>query len=130
MSTVKIARRFNNLLEAVTELNVDLSYNREYALANLADKANYRDLSVVEVFCDEANQIWYVIKSHKEGLRLLHKYTPFHSSLSDSPFVGYVPTQAGEVSELNVADALKPIGSWAKNTQNRRLLGRVNIIAG
>lgn len=130
MNTVKIARRFTSLLDAVTELNVDLSYNREYALANLPDKAGYRDLSVIEIFSDEVDQIWYVIKSNREGLRLLHKYSPFHSCLSDSPFVGYIPLQTGEICELNVADSLKPIGSWPKTTETRRLFGKVNIIAG
>jgi len=130
MNNIKIARRFNNLLEAVTELNVDLSYNREHALRSIKDMSNYRDLALVHVFCDETNQIWYVIKSLREGLMLLHKYEPFHSCVSDAPFQGYVPVKEGEVSNLEDSDALKQIGVWSKTPANRKLLGRVGILAG
>lgn len=130
MNNIKIARRFNNLLEAVTELNVDLSYNREYALRSIKDLSTYRDLALVHVFCDETSQIWYVIKSLREGLMLLHKYQPFHSCISDAPFQGYVPVKEGQVSDLEESDTLKKVGAWRKTTENRKLLAQVGILAG
>jgi len=129
-TNIQIARRFNSLLEAVTELNVDLSFNREYALGEINQISNYRDLSLGAVFADETNQIWYIIKSLREGLNLVHKYKPFHSCLSDSPFKGYVPVKDGEVCDLDESDTLKQIGEFPKTSEARRLLAKVGIIAG
>jgi hypothetical protein len=130
MNNIKIARRFNNLLEAVTELNVDLSYNREYALRSIKDKSNYRDLAMVLVFCDEANQIWYVIKSLREGLMLLHKYEPFHSCISDAPFKLFAPVKDRETTLLEFADSLHQFGLLPKTDKVRRVLAAADIIAG
>ena len=49
---ITIARRFNNLLEAVTELNIDLSYNEPEALRDIKALNSYRDLKVTAVFSD------------------------------------------------------------------------------
>lgn len=130
MNNIKIARRFNNLLEAVTELNIDLSYNREYALQSIKNLSTYRDLALVYVFCDDADQIWYVIKSLREGLLLLHKYQPFHSCISDAPFQVYAPIKDGKTTLLDFAENLLHLGALPKTTPTRRALAAADLLAG
>lgn len=128
---ITIARRFSNLLEAVTELNIDLSYNRELAIGDIKAMARYQDMKVTAVFSDTEGQLWYIIRSISEGLNLLHKYTPFHSCLSGSPFEVYAAlNDDGKMSALETATRLHHLTQLNKDSHAKKLISNAELIAG
>lgn len=127
---ITIARRFNNLLEAVTELNIDLSYNKQLALSDIKALDYDRDLTVTAVFADTNGQLWYILRSVRENLNLLHKYVPFHSCISNAPFEVYEPTYRGSRSSLEEADTLAHFTQIAKCDGARKIIAIENLIAG
>lgn len=127
---ITIARRFNTILEAVRELNIDLSYNEPEALRDIKALASYRDLKVTAVFSDTDGQLWYIIRSVREGLNLLHKYVPFHSVLSNAPFEVYSPSCAGHDATVENATKLLHVGRAPKCEGARQEIAFLNLIAG
>lgn len=127
---ITIARRFNNLLEAVREMNIDLSYNEAEALRDIKAMASYRDMKVTAVFSDTDGQLWYIIRSVSEGLNLLHKYVPFHNCLSNSPFEVYSPSCAGDDATVETATKLLHVGRAPKCEGARQEIAFLNLIAG
>jgi hypothetical protein len=127
---ITIARRFNNLLEAVTELNVDISYNLSEAIRSIKHIQNDRSLRLTTVFVDQNNEIWYVIRSVREGLNLLHKYAPFHACLSDAPFNVYRALNCGDDATLETANKLIFIGRARKCDGARKEIAKKGLIAG
>jgi len=127
---ITIARRFSNLLEAVEALNIDLSYNRPEALRDIKALASYRDLKVSAVFSDTDGQLWYILRSVREGLNLLHKYTPFHATLSAAPFEVYSPSCAGYDATIETATKFLHIGRAPKCDGARKEIASKNLIAG
>ena len=127
---ITIARRFNTILEGVTELNIDLSYNKEEALRDIKALNSYRDLKVTAVFADTDNQLWYIIRSVREGLNLLHKYVPFHNCLSNAPFQVYSPSCAGDDATVETATKLLHIGRAPKCEGARQEIAKRGFIAG
>jgi hypothetical protein len=129
-NTIKINTRYSNLTEAVTATGMDLSYNERDAHQTIRIMERDQRLKLVAIFSDETNQIWYVINSVGENLNLLHKFNPFRSMMSDSPFNGYIATKSGAMCGLNDCETLNRIGSYPKTTQNRRLMAKAGVIAG
>lgn len=127
---ITIARRFNTILEAVRELNIDLSYNEPEALRDIKALNSYRDLKVTAVFADTDNQLWYILRSVREGLNLLHKYVPFHSCLSNAPFEVYSPSCAGDDATIENATKLLHVGRAPKCEGARQEIAFLNLIAG
>jgi hypothetical protein len=129
-NTIKIKSRYSNLTEAVTATGMDLSYNERDAHQTIRIMERDQRLKLVAIFSDETNQIWYVINSTSENLNLLHKFQPFFSCMSDSPFKVLVPMKDGEVSDLDQADNLKQIGLAKKENKSRRVIANAGMIAG
>ena len=127
---ITIARRFSNLLEAVTDLGIDISYNERLATSDIKALDASRDLKVTAVFADTNGQLWYILRSVSEGLNLLHKYVPFHSCLSAAPFEVYEPLYKGSRSSVEVADTLAHFTQIAKCDGARQLIAIENLIAG
>lgn len=127
---ITIARRFNTILEAVRELNIDLSYNEPEALRDIKALNSYRDLKVTAVFADTDNQLWYIIRSVREGLNLLHKYVPFHNCLSNAPFQVYSPSCAGDDATIENATKLLHVGRARKCDGARKEIAKRGFIAG
>lgn len=127
---ITIARRFSSILEGVTELNIDLSYNRAEALRDIKALASYRDLKVSAVFSDTDGQLWYILRSVREGLNLLHKYTPFSATLSAAPFEVYSPSCAGYDATVETATKLLHVGRAPKCEGARQEIAFLNLIAG
>lgn len=99
--TIKITSHFSTLAEAVKASGIDLSYNEREAQRSIRDT----DRNVERAFITENGDVYFVFKA---DIKLLHKFTPFVSVLSDSDFRiafiegdylslgGYVPkTKAG-----------------------------------
>lgn len=124
---ITIARRFNNLLEAVTELNIDLSYNRELAIRDIKAKASYRGLKVTAVFSDTDGQLWYIIRSVREGLNILHKYVPFFSCISDAPFEVYCTE---DNATIETTTKLVHLGRAQNSEGTRKAIAKEGLIAG
>jgi hypothetical protein len=129
-NTIKISNRYSNLTEAVAATGMDLSYNEADARQTIRIMELDQRLKLVAIFSDETNQIWYVINSVSENLNLLHKFYPFGSMMSDSPFKVLVPMKDGEVSDLDQADNLKQIGLAKKENKSRRVIANAGMIAG
>jgi hypothetical protein len=129
-NTIKIAARYSNLTDAVAATGMDLSYNEAHARQTIRYTERDQQLKLVAVFSDDANQVWYVINSVRENLKLLHKFEPFFSCLSDAPFKVLVPIKDGEVSDLDQADNLKQIGLAKKENKSRRVIANAGMIAG
>lgn len=127
---ITIARRFNTILEAVRELNIDLSYNEPEALRDIKALASYRDLKVTAVFSDTDGQLWYILRSVREGLDLLHKYVPFHNCLSNAPFQVYSPSCAGHDATVENATKLLFITRVPKSDGAREIIAKQGLIAG
>lgn len=127
---ITIARRFNTILEAVRELNIDLSYNEPEALRDIKALASYRDLKVTAVFSDTDGQLWYIIRSVREGLNLLHKYVPFHNCLSNAPFQVYSPSCAGDDATIENATKLLFVTRVTKCDGAREIIAKQGLIAG
>jgi hypothetical protein len=116
---IKISREFNNIEEAVNATSFDISYNPAVAKDAMNMKP-HSGMEVTNVFTDESNQIWYIIKLVGENLNLLHKWYPFSSCLSDSPFAVY----------HREGDRLAYVGRMNKTAINRRMISKVGLIAG
>lgn len=116
---IKISREFSNIEEAVKATSFDISYNPAEAKKSMNMKP-FSDMEVTNVFTDESNQIWYVIKLVSENLSLLHKWEPFFSCISDSPFAVY----------HRQGDRLAYIGRMDKTSKNRRMISNAGLIAG
>ena len=129
MNKVKIAARFSNLTAAVAATGMDLSYNEADARQTIRRMENDKSLKLVSVFSDDSNQIWYVIKSVRENLDLLHKFQPFFSCMHDGPFNVMVPKADGEVTELENADELVCFTTISKTKENRKLIAKIGFIA-
>lgn len=129
-NTIKITTRYSNLTDAVAATGMDLSYNEADARQTIRIMERDQRLKLVAIFSDETNQIWYVINSVGENLNLLHKFYPFGSMMSDSPFNGYIAMKSGAMCGLNDCETLNRIGSYPKTTQNRRLMAKAGVIAG
>lgn len=127
---ITIARRFNTILEAVRELNIDLSYNEAAALRDIKELASYRDLKVTAVFSDTDGQLWYILRSVREGLNLLHKYIPFQNCLSNAPFEVYSLSCAGYAGTVENATKLLHIGRAQKCDGARKEIAKRGFIAG
>lgn len=127
---ITIARRFNTILEAVRELNIDLTYNEPEALRDIKALASYRDLKVTAVFSDTDGQLWYILRSVREGLNLLHQYVPFHNCLSNAPFEVYEPLCKGSRSSVEEADTLAHFTRVPKSDGARQIIAIENLIAG
>lgn len=79
MTSLKIVSHHHSLAAAVESANPDLSYNLPLAKQHIRDiDANCRQAVVVE-----GGDIYYVFQA---DIDLLHKFSPFVSCLSDSPF--------------------------------------------
>jgi hypothetical protein len=85
MKSIKVISRHNTLAEAVIAANIDLSYNPAEAQKSikLSDAGYNRDRGVTEAFVCEDGKVRYV---YQADIALLHKFTPFVSSLHDGPF--------------------------------------------
>lgn len=127
---INITSRFNNLTEAVASTGLDLSYNEADALQTIRYIERDQRSKLVAVFADETNQIWYIIRTCGENLQIVHKFKPFFSCLSDSPFTGYVPVQNEEACELNEATSLKSVGKFQKTNAARKTLAKFGFIVG
>ena len=80
----KILSRHSKLSEAVAASGMDLSYNEPLALRDLA----YADkkYNITAAYVTEQNGEKNVHYELTCDIKLLNKYTPFHSMLHDSPF--------------------------------------------
>lgn len=130
IATIKIAKRFENLTDAVADTKMDLSYNEPHARQKMREMTNDTRLKIVEVFADECNEVWYILKVVSENLNILHKFDPFLSCLSDAPFKVFVPTKNGEEVALNEADSLSQLGWARKENAFRRMIAKAGMIAG
>jgi hypothetical protein len=86
-TTLKIVSRHSKLSDAVAAAGIDLSYNEPLARADLA--RDDRDTQITQVFVvrNETNgetEVWFHYRTY--DILLLNKYSPFHSSLSDTRF--------------------------------------------
>jgi hypothetical protein len=80
MKHIKIAAHYQSLAAAVEAAAPDLSYNPDEARRRIRDI----DLNCRQAFVTENGDIYYVFDA---DIRLLHKFSPFVSVMSDSPFV-------------------------------------------
>jgi len=129
-NTIKIAARYSNLTDAVAATGMDLSYNEAHARQTIRYTERDQQLKLVAVFSDDANQVWYVINSVRENLKLLHKFEPFFSCLSDAPFKVLVPLKEGGIADLDQADCIKQIHWAKKNAMSRKFIANAGLIAG
>lgn len=129
-NTIKIAARYSNLADAVEATKMDLSYNERDARQTIKRMTNDKQLKVVQVFSDDCNNVWYIINVVAENLNIVHRFEPFFSCLSDSPFKVFVPTKNGEAVDFSDADSLKQIGLAKKETKSRRVIANAGMIAG
>lgn len=97
---LQVLSKHSSLTAAVLASGIDLSYNRESAMRDLAgsDRGFRNAKGVSEAFVvavDRAPQSYDTVLNGKVvevyyrldcDLKLLNKYTPFHSCLHDGPF--------------------------------------------
>lgn len=84
MNDINIARRFESVTAAVAEAKLDLSYNERAAQQSITDlDRGYRGGRAVSAFLTPEGDVYYVYAA--EGIRLVHRFEPFHSSLVDGP---------------------------------------------
>jgi hypothetical protein len=98
----KILSRHAKLSEAVSAANIDLSYNEPLALRYLAyaDK-KYNITAAYVTECDGQTSVHYELTC---DIKLLNKYTPFHSCIHDSPFSRVEITD----SEITISEPMLP----------------------
>lgn len=115
--TVNILSRHAKLSDAVRAAKIDLSYNEPLALADLA--RTDRDSKHGEAFVVEdskgAVEVLYVFNC---DIGILHRYSPFHSCLDDTPF-GFAVDQGDKIEFL--PRALK------KTKQNREFIRNTQV---
>ena len=97
---INIARRFESVAAAVAAAKIDLSYNEALAKQQISDlDLGYRGCRAVSAFISPENVVYYVYAA--EGLRLLHRFEPFHGCLSDGSLrIGRI--DGDTVLDLNV----------------------------
>jgi hypothetical protein len=80
-TTIKIIRKFNNLLEALVESGMDISYNAELAKKHAVSDG--KDAEQV-MLCDDGN-IRYTMTC-RDGFKIMNVFSPFMSCLDNNPF--------------------------------------------
>ena len=96
----KILSRHSKLSEAVAAANIDLSYNEPLALRDLAHADKNRHITAAYV--TEQNGSKSVHYELTCDIKLLNRYTPFHSCLDNSPFCKVEITD----SEINISEPM------------------------
>jgi len=108
MKHTKIASHHQSLAAAVEAAGLDLSYNEEIAKRHIRDI----DLNCRRAFVTEAGEVYYVFSA---DIELLHKFSPFVSCLSDSPFrVAFVVGNTLSISDTFIAKSDR--GWFKRNT--------------
>ena len=79
MKILNIKSYHGSLGSAVAEAKPDLSYNEDSAKCSVRDI----DRNCRRAFVTEGGDIYYIYSC---GIEILHKFEPFHSVISDSPF--------------------------------------------
>ena len=79
MQTIQIKSRHSSLESAVAAANMDLSYNAALAASNIKDT----DRNCSQAFVTENDEVMFVFEC---DIPILHKFSPFHSCLDNSPF--------------------------------------------
>lgn len=119
--TLTIVSRHDKLSDAVNAAGIDLSYNESLARADLArdDRDRFYVASFVVRTEDGETEVWSVGVAN-DGLRLLNKYTPFHSTMCSRPF---------SVVSINVEESrieiTKPI--MHRSNQARATLAKLDL---
>lgn len=130
MKNLTITNRYSSLLEAVRANNVDLSYNEPLALADLKWLESSKDVTIDLVFTSDDGEIYWIGTVKREGLQLLHKYTPFVSCMHDGKFSVFCPVNdVDNYATLPNAAALKFLGFADRSTKSRRTLADAQLIA-
>lgn len=79
MNHIKIASHHQSLAAAVAAAAPDLSYNEAEARRSIREI----DMNCRQAFVTESRDIYYIFDA---DIRLLHKFSPFVSALSDRAF--------------------------------------------
>jgi hypothetical protein len=104
-SSIKILSRHSKISEAVKAAKIDLSYNEELALSDLA--RHDKDKAFVASFVVERHGKVEVMFAYQCDILLLNTYSPFHGCLDDSPF--YFVVDKGDCFEQNPVSMPKSI---------------------
>jgi hypothetical protein len=110
MKHIKITSHHHSLAAAVEAAAPDLSYNEAEARRSIRDT----DLNCRQAFVTEDGDIYYVFDA---DIRLLHKFNPFVSALSDRPFaVAFIVGSTLSISSTEIPNN-KAGRQWFKNNQ-------------
>ena len=110
----KIVSIHNTLAEAVEAAGIDLSYNPGLAKRDIGTT----DQNVSKAYVMEDGTVQYIFNC---DIKLLNKFTPFHSSLSSSPF------QLVTIKEDNM-EIMVSHQNWPKCRETRQHAKRFKMI--
>ena len=107
--TIKIAKHFNTLLEAVEAAGLDLSYNKADAIRSIKFfQSGYKGaLKILTAFTTETNEVWTIVQVTEDGLKIASRYEPFHRCLDDSK-LGIYAAHGANGEELSGGWVLAP----------------------
>lgn len=128
-NTIKIAAHFSTLTAAVAATGMDLSYNEADARQTIRRMESDQSLKLTAIFSDDANQIWYVINSTRENLKLLHKFEPFFSCIHNGPFNVMMPQIDGKIAKLENAKELVKMAILPKTNEMRKIIANSGLLA-
>ncbi len=110
----KIVSIHNTLAEAVEAAGIDLSYNPGLAKHDI----KITDQNVSKAFVMEDGTVQYIFNC---DIKLLNEFTPFHSSMSNSPF--QLVTVLEDNMEIKISHQ-----NWPKCKETRQHAKRFNMI--
>jgi hypothetical protein len=95
---LKVLSKHTKLSEAVAAAGIDLSYNEPLARRDLKIADNHKAMGVCYVVAlesyGEKKQVFF---EYNCDLKLLNRYSPFHSCLDDNPFkIATIETEGDE----------------------------------
>ena len=110
----KIVSIHNTLAEAVEAAGIDLSYNPGLAKRDI----KITDQNVSKAFVMEDGTVQYIFNC---DIKLLNEFTPFHSSMSNSPF--QLVTVLEDSMEIKISHQ-----NWPKCKETRQHAKRFKMI--
>jgi hypothetical protein len=120
---IRIKSIHNNVADAVSAANIDLSYNPRIAKQDIAEldapkNPRFDAKPVTKAYVTENDEVYYLYEC---DIRLLNKFTPFSHCLSDSPFS--IVDIDEEASTINIS---RPI--LKKCTETRKVASKARWI--
>lgn len=110
----QIKSSHKTLAEAVEASGMDLSYNESEAKRSI----KYMEKDILEAFVMDDDEVFYLYKC---DITLFNRFTPFITSMSDSPF--QLVTRLPETDEMMISHQ-----NWPKSKEVRKLAAKYNFI--